>query len=108
MKSRRLANEKFRRLHMSGVQLPISVKLTKPSLLLSTILIKRKEEDSKIEMKTVCNVAKITGRHLWISLDVTALIHQKTKSKREYYNMKNPVGRSEQPTSKRYQKKQQK
>ena len=77
MKSRRLANDKVRRLHMSGVKYSRAVKLPQLFLRLYNILIKRKEENPKIKLKTVCKLAKITGRHLWLSLDVTALVHQK-------------------------------
>ena len=63
MKSRRLANEKFRHSHKGGVQSLRAVKIAQLFLCLSNILINRKEEDSKIKLKTVCKLANITGRH---------------------------------------------
>ena len=77
MKYRRLANSKVRRLHMSGIQSLREVNLAQLCLRLSNILIKRKEEEYNIKLKKVCKIAKIIGRHWWITLDVTALIHQK-------------------------------
>ena len=89
MKYRRQANENVRRLHISGVQSSISVKLAQLRLRISNPLIKIKEENYKIKLKTVFKLDNITGRHWCISLDVSALIHQRTKSKREYYKLKN-------------------
>ena len=88
MKERRLANYKVRRLHMSGVQSPRAVIPAQLFLRLSNILINRKEEYYKIKLKKVCKLANTTRRHWWISLDITALTHQITKMKREYYKMK--------------------
>ena len=76
MKSRRLANDKVIRLHMSGVNYSRALKLAQLCLSLSNILIKIKEEESKIKIKTVCKLAKITGRHWWIPLDMAYLIHK--------------------------------
>ena len=73
---------------MSGVQSSRSVKLSQIRLRLSNILIKIKKEDSKVKPKTACKPTNITGRHLWISLYLTSLIHQGGKSKREFYNLK--------------------
>ena len=70
----------------------IAVKLAQLRLSLSNLLIKRKEENFKSKLKTVFKLSKIIGRNWWISLDVKALIHQKTKSKREYYNLKRSNG----------------
>ena len=74
MKSRRLANDKVRRLNMSGVKYLRAVKSDQLRLHLSNIIIKRKEEEFKINLKIVCRISKITGWHCWLSLDVTALI----------------------------------
>ena len=62
MKYRILANDKVRRLHMSGVQHSRAVNLAQIFLRLSNILLKIKEEDSKIKLNTVYKLAKITGR----------------------------------------------
>ena len=92
MKSRRLANEKVGCLRMSGFQYSRAVKMAQLRLRLSNILTKRKEDNSKIKLKTVCKLAKIAGSNWWISLDVAVLIHQITKSKREYYKLKRASG----------------
>ena len=75
MKDRRLADTKVKQLHMSGVQSSRAVKLDQLRLCLSNILIKRKEEDSKIKLKTLCKISNITGRHRWITIYVKYLIH---------------------------------
>ena len=89
MKARRLANEKVRRLHTSGVKSSRAVNISQLRRIISNPLIKRKEENPKIKMNKFCKLANITNRHWWISLYVTSLTHKKkTKSKREYYKMK--------------------
>ena len=98
IKSRIKANDNVRRLHMSGVQSSILVKLAQLQICIYNLLIKRKEEDSKINLKTLCKISKITGRHWWLSLDVKDLIHKRTKIKREYYKLKGSVGLSDKPT----------
>ena len=50
--------------------------------------IKRRDTDTNIKLKTVRNLAKITGRRWWLHLDPTTLIQLKTKSKLEYYSFK--------------------
>ena len=77
MKSRRLANSKVRRLHISGLQTYRVVKLAQLLLCLYNIIINRKKEESNIKLKTLCKLANITGRHWWITLDVTSLINRK-------------------------------
>ena len=74
MKVRSLANSKVRQLNMSGVQSLRAVKLAQLRLKLTNILIKKKEDNSKIKLNTVCKLAKITGQHWWITLDWSALI----------------------------------
>ena len=51
MKERRLTNYKVRRLHMSGVQSSRAVNPAQLFLLLSNILMNRKEEYFKIKLK---------------------------------------------------------
>ena len=92
MKDRRQTNNDVRRLHTSGVQSSRPVKLSQLRLCLSNILINRKEENYKIKLKTACMLTRITGRHWWLSLDVSVLIHQLTKIKGEYYKLKNISG----------------
>ena len=41
------------------------------------MLIKIKDTDTKIKLKTVSNLAKITGRRWWLHLDPTTLLHLK-------------------------------
>ena len=92
MKSRGLENNKVRRPHMSRFQSSRAAKLSQLLLHLYNILIKTKEEDSKIKLNTVCKLAKIMRRYWWLSLDVTDIIYQRSKRKREYNNMKRASG----------------
>ena len=92
MKYRRLANEKVRHLHMSGFQSSAFVNIAQLRIYLSNLLIRKKEEDSKIKLRTFYKLSKTTGRHWWLSLYIADLIHQIKKSKREYYNLKRASG----------------
>ena len=93
MKSISLANTKVRRLYMSEVKSSRDVKLTQIRLQLSNILIKRKEDNIKIEQKTASKLSRIIGCHWWLSLNDTALIHQIPKIKREYFKPKNNISK---------------
>ena len=88
----RWTREKWIQAHKSTLQFKWKTNtlkgLTPEENTFSNILIKRKEEHSKIKLKTVCKLAKITGRHCLISQDVRALVHQNKNIKREYYKLK--------------------
>ena len=76
---------------MSGVKSSRAVKLSQSRLHLANILIKRKEENTRIKLKTVYKLDRTTGRHWWLSIDNTYLIKQIPKIKIEYFKLRNNI-----------------
>ena len=48
----------------------------------------KKETFTKVKLKIVSNLAKITGRRWWLHLNHTTLFHLKTKSNKNTYTSK--------------------
>ena len=69
---------------MKKVQSIRTVKLAQLRVPLCDMLIKRKDNDKQIKLKTVSNLSKITGRRWWMHLYPTSLLQLKTKSKQEH------------------------
>ena len=68
---------------------------------MDNILIKRKEDNIKIKLKSVYKIARITGRCWCATLDKSALIYQKTRKKRNTTSSKRKTSRLEQHISRR-------
>ena len=66
---------------MKKFQSSWKVKLAQLRVQLCDVIIKIKDTDTNIKLKTVINLAKIIGRSWCLHLDPTTLIHIKTKSK---------------------------
>ena len=66
---------------MTKVQSSRKFELAQLRVILCDMLIKIKDTDTKIKLKTVSNLEKITGRQWWLHMDPTTLIYLKTKSK---------------------------
>ena len=77
MKYRIKVDAIVRRMHVRKVHSSGTVKLDQLHLRLLTLLIKHKYKESKVNQNTVNNIANITGRKWWFSLDLSALIHHK-------------------------------
>ena len=58
-------------------------------LCLVNILIKSKYKGSKVNHKTVTKLANIAVKKWWFYLDLSDLIHQREKAKREHLSRKN-------------------
>ena len=80
-KARLQADSKTRKLHMKKVQSSRKVKLAQLRVRLCDMLIKINGTDTKIKLKTVSNLAKITGRRWWLHLEHTTLLHTKKKKR---------------------------
>ena len=78
-KARLQANSKIINIHTTKVQSSRKVKLAQLRVRLFDMLIKIKETDINIKLKTVRNLAKIIGRCWWLQMDPTNLLHLKTK-----------------------------
>ena len=69
---------------MRNIQSSRTFKLAQLQLRLATLIIQIKEEEKKINLKTVTKRAGITGRKWWLPLDITTLIQQKNNAIKEY------------------------
>ena len=70
---------------MKKVQSSRKIKFSQLRLWLCDLLIKIKETFTKVKLKIVSNLAKITGRRWWLHLNHTTLFHLKTKSNKNTY-----------------------
>ena len=80
-KSRLQANPKIRNLCITKIQSFRKVKFAQLRVQQCDLIIKRKETDTNIKLKTVIKLAKIIGRRWWLHLDPTTLLHLKTTNK---------------------------
>ena len=69
---------------MSNVQSSRMVKAAQLRLRLLTLLIQRIDKEIKLKLKTVTKLAEIIGRRWRPHLDMTTLLHQKSKATEEY------------------------
>lgn len=64
----RQANSRCRRLHISAVHSLQQVNMSQLRLQLVDHLIERNKDGSKVKLKTVTKLSKITGRRWWLGL----------------------------------------
>ena len=60
-------------------------------LRLENQLIKRRDSNNRIKLKTVTKLADLTGRKWWPPLDTNSLKLHKATAKQEYYQLKNKI-----------------
>ena len=63
------------------------VKLYQLRLRICGMLIKIKETGTKIKLKKLRNLSRITERLWWLYLDPNTLIQHRTKRKQQYYSL---------------------
>ena len=86
--ARKKSNASVRHLHMINVHSSRTVKLDQIHIRLANILIQRKDRDIRVRTKTATNLANLTGRRWWITLDLGTLTRQKSKAKKHYQKCK--------------------
>ena len=81
------SNARFWRLHMLDAHSSRTIKMVQPRLRPADQLIKIRDPNNRIKIKTVTKFSDPTGRKRWLQLDTNSLILQKATTKQEYYQL---------------------